>query len=221
MRWYRSIGLRDENLRARPYDEKDLAHYAKACTDIEYKYPWGWDELEGVAYRTDFDLARHAEATGKKLAWMDPQTNEWIVPHVVEPAAGLSRLVLVALLDAYEEQKLPDGEERSVLHFHPRIAPVTLAVFPLVKKEGMPEKAREIVARCIDRFPVLYDIAGAIGRRYRRQDEIGTPFCATVDGRTMEDGTVTLRDRDTMEQTRLPLDALPDHISKRIGASRS
>ena len=213
--WYQSIGIQSENIRAHEIPSNELAHYAKACTDIEYKYPAGWGELEGVAYRTDYDLRKHAETTGKKLAWMDPQTKEWIVPHVVEPAAGLSRIVLVALLDAYDDETLENGETRNVLHFHPRIAPITLAVFPLVKKEGMPEKAREIMKRYLDRFPCSYDQAGAIGRRYRRQDEVGTPFCATVDGQTMEDDTVTLRDRDTMEQVRVKIEALGDWIDDR------
>ena len=216
LRWYRGIGIRDENMRAREYPEEELAHYAAACTDIEYQYPWGWDELEGIAYRTDYDVSKHAEATGKKLAWMDPETNEWITPHVVEPAAGLTRIVLVALLDAYADEELEDGSERNVLRFHPRIAPITLAVFPLVKKEGMPEKAREIVKRYLDRFPVYYDQTGAIGRRYRRQDEVGTPFCATVDGQTLEDGTVTLRDRDSMKQERVPIEKLGEIIDERM-----
>ncbi len=214
--WYKSIGIGDAKIRAREQDENERAHYAKLCTDIEYEYPWGWDELEGIAYRTDYDLAKHAEATGKKLAWMDPQTNKWIVPHVVEPAAGLTRIVLIALLDAYTEEKLDDGSERNLLKFHPRIAPTTLAVFPLVKKEGMPEKARGIIQRYLDRFPVVYDQQGAIGRRYRRQDEIGTPFCATVDGQTLEDDTVTLRDRDTMKQRRVKIEALGEIIEAAV-----
>jgi len=147
---------------------------------------------------------------------MDPQTNKWIVPHVVEPAAGLTRIVLVALLDAYTEETLDDGSERNLLKFHPRIAPTTLAVFPLVKKEGMPEKARGIIERYLDRFPVVYDQQGAIGRRYRRQDEIGTPFCATVDGQTLEDDTVTLRDRDTMKQRRVKIAELGEIIDTAI-----
>ncbi len=216
LRWYGSIGIRSDNLRARPYPKEELAHYAAACTDIEYDYPWGWDELEGIAYRTDYDVRKHAEATGKKLAWMDPQEKVWIVPHVVEPAAGLTRIVLIALLDAYDEETLEDGSERSVLRFHPRIAPITLGVFPLVKKEGMPDKAREIVKRYLDRFTLYYDQTGAIGRRYRRQDEVGTPFCATVDGQTLEDDTVTLRDRDSMEQTRVKIAALGDMIEERM-----
>ncbi len=214
--WYKSIGIGDAKIRAREQDENERAHYAKLCTDIEYEYPWGWDELEGIAYRTDYDLAKHAEATGKKLAWMDPQTNKWIVPHVVEPSAGLTRSVLIALLDAYTEETLDDGSERNLLKFHPRIAPTTLAVFPLVKKEGMPEKAREIIQRYLDRFPVVYDQQGAIGRRYRRQDEIGTPFCATVDGQTLEDDTVTLRDRDTMKQRRVKIEELGEIIEAAV-----
>ena len=214
LKWYRSIGIRDENIRAREYPKDELAHYAAACTDIEYKYPWGWDELEGIANRTNYDLSAHAEATGRKLAWMDPQTNEWIVPHVVEPAAGLTRIVMVALLDAFAEEKLEDGETRSVLRFHPRIAPITLGVFPLVKRDGMPEKAREIVKRYLDRFPVFYDESGAIGRRYRRQDEVGTPFCATVDGQTLEDGTVTIRERDSMKQERVKIEQIGAYIDR-------
>ena len=210
--WYRSIGIREENLRARPYPKDELAHYADACTDIEYLYPWGWDELEGVANRTDYDVRKHAEATGKKLAWQDPESKEWITPYVVEPAAGLTRIVLIALLDAYTEETLENGETRNLMRFHPRIAPMTLGVFPLVKRDGMPDKARQIVQRYLDRFPVFYDESGAIGRRYRRQDEIGTPFCCTVDGQTMEDDTVTVRDRDSMEQTRVKIEALGDFI---------
>ncbi|MHC4550086.1 MAG: glycine--tRNA ligase [Planctomycetota bacterium] len=217
--WYRSIGIGADNLRARPYPQEELAHYAAACTDIEYRFPWGWDELEGIANRTDYDLGRHAEATGKKLAWMDPETKEWITPHVVEPAAGLTRIVLIAILDGYDEEKLANGEERTVLRFHPRIAPITLGVFPLVKRNGMPDRAREIVQRYLDRFPVFYDEGGAIGRRYRRQDEVGTPFCATVDGQTMEDGTVTIRDRDSMEQVRVQIEAIGDWIERAMPSS--
>jgi glycyl-tRNA synthetase len=215
LNWYRGLGIRDENLRARVYPEDELAHYAAACTDLEYRFPWGWDELEGVANRTDYDLSKHSEATGKKLAWMDPDTKEWITPYVVEPAAGLTRILLITLLDAYTEEKLSSGEERVVLRFHPRVAPITLGVFPLVKRDGMPEKAREIVKRYLDRFPVFYDAAGAIGRRYRRQDEVGTPFCVTVDGQTMQDDTVTIRERDSMRQERVKIAAIGEYVRSR------
>ncbi|MHC4956252.1 MAG: glycine--tRNA ligase [Planctomycetota bacterium] len=215
MKWYASIGIGGDKLRVRPHDADELAHYAAGCVDVEYAYPWGWDELEGIANRTNYDVNKHAEATGKKFAWQDPQTNEWIVPHVIEPAAGLTRIVLVALLDAYDEETLESGESRSVMRFHPRIAPITCAIFPLVKKDGMPEIAREMVTRYLDEFPVFYDQAGAIGRRYRRQDEVGTPFCATVDGQTKEDGTVTVRERDSMEQTRVKIEGLGDFIRER------
>ncbi len=217
--WYGRIGIRSENLRAREYPQDELAHYADACTDIEYDYPWGWDELEGVANRTDYDVGKHAEATGKKMAWQDPESKEWITPYVVEPAAGLTRIVLIALLDAYTEETLENGETRNLMRFHPRIAPMTLGVFPLVKRDGMPDKARSIVQRYLDRFPVFYDESGAIGRRYRRQDEIGTPFCCTVDGQTMEDDTVTVRDRDSMEQVRVKFEALGQFIDERIRGS--
>jgi glycyl-tRNA synthetase len=215
-RWYLRLGIREERLRKRPHAPEELAHYAKACVDIEYRYPWGWGELEGIANRTDYDLRKHGEAVGKTLGVFDEATKEWTVPWVIEPAAGLSRSVVTFLVDAYREEALPDGTTRVVLGFHPRVAPIALAVFPLVKKEGMPEKARGIVERCLDRFPVFYDVSGAIGRRYRRQDEVGTPFCATVDGQTLQDDTVTLRDRDTMEQVRVPIAELADRVEARI-----
>ncbi|MCZ6572079.1 MAG: glycine--tRNA ligase [Planctomycetota bacterium] len=212
--WYLKYGIKPEKMRRRAHEPDELAHYAKSCFDIEYEFPWGWDELEGIAYRTDYDLTKHAQATGKKLAWQDPDTKEWITPHVVEPAAGLTRNVLVFLLDAYAEEEV-GGEKRVVLRLHPRIAPITLAVFPLVKKEGMPDVAREIIRLCLPHFPCFYDQAGAIGRRYRRQDEIGTPFCATVDGQTLEDRTITVRERDSMEQVRVPIDELISYIVER------
>jgi len=217
-RWYLGLGLKEARLRKRPHEQEELAHYAAGCVDIEYEYPWGWGELEGIANRTDYDLRKHGEATGKTLGVFNEQTKEWVVPYVVEPAAGLSRAVVTFLVDAYEEEKLADGEERVVLRFHPRIAPITLGVFPLVKRDGMPDKAREIIRRYLDRFPVFYDESGAIGRRYRRQDEVGTPFCATVDGQTMEDGTVTIRERDSMQQERVRIEAIGDHVESRTRA---
>jgi len=218
-RWYLGLGLKEARLRKRPHEQEELAHYAAGCVDIEYEYPWGWGELEGIANRTDYDLRKHGEATGKTLGVFNEQTKEWVVPYVVEPAAGLSRAVVTFLVDAYEEEKLADGEERVVLRFHPRIAPITLGVFPLVKRDGMPDKAREIIRRYLDRFPVFYDESGAIGRRYRRQDEVGTPFCATVDGQTMEDGTVTIRERDSMQQERVRIEAIGDHVESRTRAA--
>jgi glycyl-tRNA synthetase len=212
--WYLRYGIREAKLRRRPHGKDELAHYAKGCVDIEYEFPWGWGELEGIANRGDFDLKNHSQGSGKELAWFDETTKERIVPHVVEPAAGLSRCVLTFLLESYREETVDNGEERVVLRLHPRIAPTTLGVFPLVKRDGMPEKAREIVKRYIDRFSLFYDESGAIGRRYRRQDEVGTPFCATVDGQTMEDATVTLRDRDSMKQERVKIDALGEVIDR-------
>ncbi len=213
--WYLKLGVSEDKLRRRPHTPDELAHYAASCVDIEYEYPWGWGELEGIANRTNYDLTKHGEATGKKLGVFDDKTKEWIIPYVIEPAAGLSRTVVTVIIDAYAEETLEDGSERTVLRFHPRIAPITLAVFPLVKRDGMPDKAREIIRRYVDRFPVFYDESGAIGRRYRRQDEVGTPFCATVDGQTMEDDTVTVRDRDSMEQVRVPIDALGGWVEER------
>jgi glycyl-tRNA synthetase len=214
-RWYLGLGVREDHLRKRPHEPDELAHYARACVDIEYRYPWGWGELEGIANRTDYDLGKHGEATGKKLGVFDEQTKEWTVPYVIEPAAGLSRTVVTILVDAYREETLEDGTERTVLRFHPRIAPITLAVLPLVKKDGMPEKAREILARYLDSFPCFYDQQAAIGRRYRRMDEVGTPFCATVDGQTLEDGTVTVRERDSMRQDRVKIEAIGEFVAER------
>ncbi|MFT7465500.1 MAG: glycyl-tRNA synthetase, partial [Pseudohongiellaceae bacterium] len=216
MQWYLDLGVDQSNLRYRDHEGKELAHYAKATADIEYKLPIGWKELEGVACRSDFDLKAHSEKSGKTLEYFDGQTRERFVPWVIEPAAGVDRAVLVFLVDAYEEQEL-DGDTRTVLHLHPRLAPIKVGVFPLVKKDGMPDLARGIEdslrARGIATF---YDQSGAIGRRYRRQDEVGTPWCITVDGETRDEGTVTLRDRDTMEQERVPVDTLPDLIAAKL-----
>jgi glycyl-tRNA synthetase len=216
MQWYVDLGVSSDNLRWREHDKDELAHYAAATADIEYKLPIGWKELEGVAYRTDFDLKRHSEASGRTLEYFDGQTRERFTPHVVEPAAGVDRAMLVFLVDAYDEEDV-EGETRTVLHLHPRLAPIKVAVFPLVKKDGMPEAALKIEddlrARGIATF---YDKSGAIGRRYRRQDEIGTPWCITIDGETLTDGTVTLRDRDSMTQERVSAEGLPDLIAKKL-----
>ncbi len=213
--WYVELGCKKENLRARPHEPDELAHYAAGCYDIEYQYPWGWDELEGVANRTDYDLAKHQEASGKKLTYFDPlKTNPQTgkqglhyLPYVIEPAAGATRSVLMFLLDAYDEEPPSESrkEGRVVLRLHPRLAPIKVAVLPLVKKDaGLTEKARQIVKQFWkNSINAFYDEKDAIGRRYARQDEAGTPFCLTVDGQTKEDDTVTIRYRDDMRQERI------------------
>ena len=213
--WYVGLGIRGEHLRLRPHEADELAHYAKGCSDVEYEFPFGWSELEGIANRTDFDLKRHAESSGKDLSFFDEETRERFVPYVIEPAAGADRATLAFLVDAYDEDVV-DGEARVVLRLHPRLAPVKAGIFPLVRKDGQPEKAHEIEAMLLPHFPVQYDQAGAIGRRYRRQDEIGTPFGITVDHQTLQDDTVTLRERDSMQQERLPIERLVDELRRRI-----
>lgn len=215
--WYTSLGIRADKLRVRVHDAKELAHYSTATSDIEYEYPFGWGELEGIACRTDFDLKRHTEASGTKLLYFDPQTKEKYTPYVIEPSGGINRMALTFLIEAYDEEELEGGDVRVVLRLHPRIAPVTVAVLPLVKKHGMPEKAREIGAALRKaHFTTLYDEAGAIGRRYRRQDEAGTPFCITVDGDSLTDDTVTVRHRDSMEQERVAVSDLRDFIERHL-----
>jgi glycyl-tRNA synthetase len=217
--WWQQLANDKSKFRARPHEADELAHYADACYDIEYAYPWGWGELEGVASRTDYDLKKHSEASGTKLTYFDPQATNpdtqkpgWrYTPYVIEPAAGLTRGVLVYLCDAYHEERVPtagDGEDatRVVLRLHPKLAPIKAAVLPLVKKDGLPEIARDIVGKLLEGgINARYDEQHAIGRRYRRHDEIGTPFCLTVDGQTRDDQTVTLRHRDSMRQERLPM----------------
>jgi len=208
-RWYLDLGIRAENLRLREHAANELAHYAKCCVDVEYSFPFGWSELEGVADRADYDLTCHAKHSKKRLDYFDEAKKERYVPYVIEPSAGVDRSTLAFLVDAYAEEKQGEEEElRTVLRFDPRIAPVKVGVFPLLRKEGQPERALQIRDRLKQHFAVVYDQAGAIGRRYRRQDEIGTPFCVTVDHQTADDGTVTLRERDSMEQTRVPVDEL-------------
>jgi glycyl-tRNA synthetase len=183
---------------------------------VEYEYPFGWGELEGIACRTDFDLKRHSEASGTDLVYFDPQTKERYTPYVIEPAGGINRIALTCLIDAYEEEQL-EGDVRTVLHLHPRLAPITVGVFPLVKKGGMAERADELEQELRRAgLATFYDEKGAIGRRYRRQDEVGTPFCVTIDGDTLEKGTVTLRHRDSMEQETLPAGELVAAIRERI-----
>ena len=213
--WLRDIGLRDERVRIHEHAPDKLAHYAKRAIDFEYQFPFGWNELEGVHNRTDFDLSRHQEASGKKLEYVDAPTNSRFVPFVIETAIGLNRLLLAVLSDAYHEEEV-EGDTRVVLRLRPSLAPTSVAVFPLIKKEGMPEMAEKIVADLRRSMSVFYDAGGSIGRRYRRQDETGTPFCITVDGQTMEDGTVTVRDRDSLKQDRVSTDALRGVLSDRL-----
>jgi glycyl-tRNA synthetase len=214
--WYLDNGIKSENIRIREHAKDELAHYAKGCSDVEYLYPWGWDELEGIANRTDFDLKTHQEHSGKDLTFFDEQTKQKYLPYVIEPAAGADRATLAFLLDAYEEEVKPNGEERVVLHFHPKIAPVKAAILPLVKKDGLPEIAKEIEEELREFYNTFYDDSGAIGRRYYRQDEVGTPFCITVDYQSKEDQTVTLRHRDSMEQERVKIADLLKIIRENI-----
>ncbi len=214
--WYTDFGIDPEKLRMREHAKDELAHYSVGCTDVEYEYPFGWGELEGIACRTDFDLKRHSEASGKDLRYFDPETKEKYFPWVVEPAAGVDRTALTFLIDAYDEEEV-EGEKRVVLHLHPEIAPITVGVLPLVKKEGMPEKAHEIEAELRRaRFTTYYDESAAIGRRYRRLDEVGTPFCVTVDGDTMSSDVVTVRHRDTMKQDKLKVSELQTYLTHAV-----
>ena len=214
--WLLAIGLKEERIRLRDHDPEELCFYSKATTDFEYLFPFGWGELWGVADRTDYDLTQHQNTSGKDLSYFDQETNERYIPYVVEPSLGVERTVLAVLCNAYEDQVL-DAEKndvRTVLHLHPTLAPFKAAILPLSKKLG--EKADEIYSELIKKFPVDYDESGSIGKRYRRQDEIGTPFCVTVDFDTLEDNAVTVRDRDTMEQVRIPISELENYIAEKI-----
>jgi glycyl-tRNA synthetase len=215
MRWFTDLGVRPDRLRLRAHGAEELSHYSSATSDVEYLFPMGWSELEGIANRGDFDLTQHAQFSGEKLEFFDQQTSEAYVPHVIEPAAGVDRAMLTFIIDAYETEEV-EGRQRTVLRLHPRLAPVKVAVLPLVSKEGMPERAREIYMELRTRLLTEYDEGGSIGKRYRRQDEIGTPWGITVDGQTLEDSTVTLRDRDTLEQIRVPADELGDRLSAKL-----
>jgi glycyl-tRNA synthetase len=215
--WYEQLGIRSDHLRLREHDPDELSHYSSGTADVEYLFPIGWSELEGIANRGDFDLTQHASYSGEKLEYFDPQTKERYVPHVIEPAAGADRATLAFLVDAYDEEEV-DGEQRTVLKLHPRLAPVKVAVLPLVRKDGQPEVAREVYAALRGRMQSEYDEGGSIGKRYRRQDEIGTPFCVTIDHQTLEDHTVTVRDRDSLAQERVAIDALPDLLAARLAA---
>jgi glycyl-tRNA synthetase len=215
MQWHKDLGINPDKLRYHAHGPDELAHYAKRAEDVEYEFPFGWQELEGVHNRTDFDLSRHQEFSGKKLQYVDGVSKDRFTPYVVETALGVGRLFLVVLADAYTEEEV-GGEQRVVLRLHPSIAPVKAGIFPLVKKDGMPEMARNIHDELRKRFPVFYDAGGSIGRRYRRQDEAGTPFGVTVDGQSTADNTVTVRDRDTLAQDRVSADQLVTYLAERI-----
>ncbi|MFQ6723714.1 MAG: glycine--tRNA ligase [Clostridia bacterium] len=206
------LGLKEDHLRFHDHDK--LAHYAKAACDIQYLFPIGWQELNGIHHRSDWDLSRHEEYSGKSMQYLDPITNERYTPNVVEYSIGADRLTLALMCEAYDEEVLENGETRVVMHLHPAIAPYKVAILPLQK--NMSEKAREVLKKLNKYFMCTYDEAGSIGKRYRRQDEIGTPFCVTIDFDTLEDNTVTIRERDTMEQIRLPIDQLVEYISNKV-----
>jgi glycyl-tRNA synthetase len=213
MEFYYKLGIRREKLRFKQHGPDELAHYAKAAWDIQYEFPFGWQELEGVHNRTDFDLKRHQEYSGKSLLYFDDETKEKYLPYIIETSAGLNRTMLTVLIDAYWEDTEHD---RVVLRLHPRLAPVKAVICPLVKKDGLPDVAQKIETDLRKHFPVIYDQQGSIGKRYYRQDEAGTPYGITVDHQTLEDQTVTLRDRDTLEQVRLKIPALAEEIEKRL-----
>jgi len=214
MKWHLSMGIPEKKYRWHKHEK--LAHYANAAADIEFEFPFGFKELEGIHSRTDFDLNAHQKFSGKKLQYFDPESNESYVPYVVETSIGLDRTFLAVFSNAYEEQALEDGSVRTVLHIPHFLAPVKAAVLPLVKKDGMPEIAMKIVEDLRSDFMVQYDEKDAIGRRYRRQDAIGTPFCITVDNETLENNTVTVRERDSMEQIRIPSENLINILSEKL-----
>ncbi len=230
MSWYTALGLRPDHLRLRAHDADELSHYSSGTSDVEYLFPIGWSELEGIANRGDFDLKQHAEFSGEKLEYFDPQSGERYIPHVIEPAAGADRATLAFLVDAYDEEVVQsesaeDGsseksgkppETRTVLRLHPRLAPVKVAVMPLVKKDGQPELARKVYEELRGRMQAEYDEGGSIGKRYRRQDEIGTPWGVTIDHQSINDETVTLRDRDSLVQERVKIEDLAAELEKRL-----
>jgi glycyl-tRNA synthetase len=214
--WYASLGIKRENLKLRPHTKEELAHYARECSDINYLFPMGWAELEGIANRGDFDLVQHAKSSGKTLSYYDEESKEHIVPYIIEPSAGVDRTFLAVLCDAYDEDEA-EGEKRVLLHLHPDLAPIKAAVLPLSRKEHLASFAREIYADLHRQWMVQYDDAQSIGRRYRRQDEIGTPFCVTVDFESLDDRQVTIRERDSLRQIRIPIDSLKATLQAKLG----
>jgi len=215
--WYIELGIRPDHLRLRVHDADELSHYSSGTSDVEYLFPIGWSELEGIANRGNFDLTQHAEFSGEKLEYFDPQTQERYVPHVIEPAAGADRAALAFLVDAYDEDEV-EGETRTVLKLHPLLSPVKVAVLPLVRKDGQPELAQAVYASLRGLMQAELDEGGSIGRRYRRQDEIGTPWCVTIDHQSLEDGTVTVRDRDSLAQDRVAIDELAATLAARLAS---
>ncbi len=213
-KWLLDLGMREENLRLRDHDPEELCFYSKATTDFEFLFPFGWGELWGIADRTDYDLSQHEKHSGKDMTYFDPETNTHYTPYVVEPSLGADRVALAFLVDAYDEEELGEGDTRVVLHLHPALAPIKAAILPLSKK--LSEKALALYDELAKFFPCDFDEAGSIGKRYRRQDEVGTPFCITYDFDTETDGCVTVRDRDTMEQVRLPLSEVKAYIQQKL-----
>ena len=212
--WLLSLGMKKENIRLRDHSKEELVFYSKATTDIEFNFPFGWGELWGIADRTDYDLTQHMNHSKQDLSYLDPETNERYVPYVIEPSLGADRVTLAFLCNAYDVEDLGEGDSRVVLHLHPALAPYKVAILPLSKKLG--DKANEIFDKISKSFSCDYDEAGSIGKRYRREDEIGTPYCLTVDFDTLEDNQVTIRDRDTMEQVRIPIDEIENYINEKI-----
>jgi glycyl-tRNA synthetase len=215
-RWYLDLGIPADKLRLRHHDTDELSHYSAATADVEFLFPWGWDELEGVANRTDFDLKAHSAASGEKLEYFDQASGERYVPYVIEPAAGATRTMMAFLLAAYDEDEV-GGEKRTVLHLDPRLAPYQVAVLPLSKNDTLVPLSREVLGQLQPLCMCDFDVTQSIGKRYRRQDEVGTPFCVTVDFDSLEDRAVTVRERDTTDQVRLPIDALANEIRGRLG----
>jgi glycyl-tRNA synthetase len=215
LRWFVDLGIPEDELRLRPHDPDELSHYSAGTADVEFSYPWGWGELEGIANRGDFDLTQHAEFSGQDLSYYDQEADRRYVPHVIEPSAGADRAMLAFLLAAYDEEEVR-GEKRTVLHLDPRLAPLTAAVLPLSRNERLNPVAAEVADILRPRFMIDVDDAGSIGRRYRRQDEVGTPLCVTVDFDTLDDRAVTIRDRDSMAQDRVPIDKLVTHLEERL-----
>ncbi len=212
--WLLSLGMKEENIRLRDHEKEELSHYSNATTDIEFAFPFGWGELWGIADRTDFDLKKHMEFSKEDMTYLDTETNEKYVPYCIEPSLGADRVALAFLCNAYDEEEIVDGDTRIVLHLHPALAPYKVAILPLSKK--LSDKANEVYDMLSRKFICDYDETGSIGKRYRREDEIGTPYCVTIDFDTLEDNTITIRDRDTMEQIRLPIDELNKWIEEKM-----